>query len=84
MVMPQRRVQIYSVTDANSQELIVGLLSGIDDLSVQAATSGPDRLVVVECAEASQSRSVFRLVTSIDFDAALVSRPGDSADALSA
>jgi hypothetical protein len=65
-------VQIYDVTDDASQELIAGLLSGIDGLTVESSTSGARRFVVVECSDAMQARSVFRLVTSIDFGARLL------------
>jgi hypothetical protein len=65
-------VQIYGVSDAHAQELIVGLLSGIDDLVVESATNGLERLVVVECVDNEQAISVRRVITAIDFDATLV------------
>ena len=65
-------VQIYDVSDDYAQELIVGLLSGVDDLIVESAASGPDRFVIVECVDPAQARSVGRLITSIDFDARMV------------
>lgn len=65
-------VQIYAVSDDHAQELIVGLLSGIDELTVEAATSGPDHFVIVECVDGDQADSVGRVITAIDFDATLV------------
>ena len=65
-------VQVYDVTDSSSQELIAGLLSGIDSLTVEATTSGSRHFVVVECADSMQAQSVFRLVRSIDFGARLL------------
>jgi hypothetical protein len=65
-------IQIYAVTDDASQELIAGLLSGIEGLTVESPTSGAQRFVVVECSDSLQAGSVFKLVTSIDFGARLV------------
>jgi hypothetical protein len=65
-------VQIYDVTDGSSQELIAGLLSGIDTLTVESSTSGSRHFVVVECADSMQAQSVFKLVRSIDFGARLL------------
>ena len=65
-------VQIFEVSDSHAQELIVGLLSGVADMSVAAGSSGQGLLVTTACTDAVQAQSVFRLVTSIDFDAQLV------------
>jgi hypothetical protein len=65
-------VQIYGVSDDHAQELIVGLLSGVDDLTVEPATSGPDRFVIVECVDRDQAHSVGRVITAIDFEATLI------------
>jgi hypothetical protein len=65
-------VQIFEVSDVRAQELIVGLLRRVSDLMVTAASHGPDLLVNTACVDEGQARSVFRLVTSIDFDARLV------------
>lgn len=65
-------VQIYDVTDSASQELIAGLLSGIDTLMVESSTSGSRHFVAVECSDSMQAQSVFRLVRSIDFGARLL------------
>jgi hypothetical protein len=69
-------VQIFEVSDVRAQELIVGLLSRVSDLAVTAASHGPDHLVNTACIDDGQARSVFRLVTSIDFDARLVHATG--------
>jgi hypothetical protein len=65
-------VQIFEVSNVRAQELIVGLLTRVSDLTVTAASHGPDLLVSTACADERQATSVFRLVTSIDFDARLV------------
>lgn len=64
--------QVFEVSDAHAQELIVGLLRGVADMTVSAASDGPDRLVTTRCADDVQATSVFRLVTSIDFNARLL------------
>jgi len=65
-------VQIFEVSDVHAQERIVGLLTRVADLTVTAASHGPDHLVNTACVDDGQARAVFRLVTSIDFDARLV------------
>lgn len=65
-------VQVFSVTDTHAQELIVGLLSGIADMTVRAASNGPDLRVTTACVDDVQATSVIRLVTSIDFNARLL------------
>lgn len=64
--------QVFEVSDAHAQELIVGLLRGVADMSVAAETNGPDLLVTTACVDDVQATSVFRLVTSIDFNARLL------------
>lgn len=65
-------IQIFAVSDAAAQELIAGLLGGFDDVVVSAATNGRDHFVVTECADPMRAKSVFRIVTSIDLQAAVV------------
>ncbi|HUS20453.1 MAG TPA: hypothetical protein VMZ66_00405 [Aeromicrobium sp.] len=65
-------VQVFAVSDAHAQELIVGLLSGIADMTVRAASNGPELLVTTTCVDDVQATSIFRLVTSIDFNARLL------------
>jgi hypothetical protein len=65
-------IQIYDVTDDASQELIAGLLAGIDGLTVESPSSGSHHFVVVECTDSMQARSAFRLVKAIDFEARLL------------
>ena len=65
-------MQVFAVTDAHAQELIVGLLSGIADMTVGAASNGPELRVTTTCVDDVQATSVFRLVTSIDFNARLL------------
>ncbi len=65
-------VQIFAISDARAEELIVGLLAGVKDVVVERATSGSDRFIIAECADWVQARSIGRIVTSIDFDARLI------------
>jgi hypothetical protein len=69
--MTQRLLQVFELSDERAQELIVGLLRGVQDISVEAATSGPDHFVITECDDVFQADSVARIVNSIDFDARL-------------
>ena len=64
--------QVFEVSDAHAQELIVGLLQGVADMTVSAVSNGPDLLVTTTCIDDVQATSVFRLVTSIDFNARLL------------
>jgi len=82
--MTNRLVQVFAVSDVRAQELIVGLLSGVQDLEVEAARSGPDFFVITECDAAVQAESVGRIVSSIDFDARLTETRFGSSESLSA
>ena len=64
--------QIFEVSDVHAQELIVGLLTGVSDLTATAASHGSHHFVNTACTDEAQARSVYRLVMSIDFDARLV------------
>lgn len=77
-------VQIFSVTDARAQELIVGLLRGIRDVVVESATSGSERFVITECGDAFQAHSIARIVTSIDFEAKVTRTTTGAAEPLTA
>jgi hypothetical protein len=70
--MSEWLIQIFAVSDALAQELIVGLLDGFDDVAASAATDGPDHFVVTECVDPMRARSVLRMVTSVDVKAAVV------------
>jgi hypothetical protein len=82
--MTHRLVQVFEVSDARAQELIVGLLRGVQDLEVEAALSGPDFFVITECDDAFQAESVSRIVHSIDFDARLTETRFGPSEPLSA
>jgi hypothetical protein len=82
--MTNRLVQVFEVSDVRAQELIVGLLRGVQDLEVEAAHSGPDFFVITECDDAIQAESVARIVSSIDFDARLTETRFDPSQSLSA
>jgi hypothetical protein len=64
--MAEWRVQIYLVSDRTSQELIAGLLAGIDTLVVEITRSDYDSFVVVESASQEEADDVFRFVEAID------------------
>lgn len=70
--MTEWLIQIFAVSDASAQELITGLLGGFDDVVASAATNGPDHFVVAECLDPMRARSVVRIVTSVDVNAAIV------------
>lgn len=64
--MAEWRLQIYLVSDRTAQELIAGLLAGIDSLAVEVASSDFDDFVVVESASSREAYEVRRLVEAID------------------
>jgi hypothetical protein len=64
--MAEWRLQIYLVSDQTSQELIAGLLAGIDHLAVETARSDFDSFVVVESASQEEADEVLRFVEAID------------------
>jgi hypothetical protein len=70
--MAEWRLQIYLVSDQTSQELIAGLLAGIDSLVVDVVSSDFDEFVVVESTGEREAYEVFRLVQAIDPGATLV------------
>ena len=70
--MAEWRLQIYLVSDPTSQELIAGLLAGIDSLAVDVVSSDFDEFVVVESPGEREAYEVFRLVQAIDPGVTLV------------
>jgi hypothetical protein len=70
--MAEWRLQIYLVSDQTSQELIAGLLAGIDGLVVDVVSSDFDEFVVVESAGEREAYEVSRLVQAIDPGVTLV------------
>lgn len=64
-------VQVFEVSDSHAQELIVGLLSGVD-VGATAETRGVNLVVATRCVDDFQAASVARLVRSIDPDARLL------------
>ena len=77
-------VQIFAVSDSSAQELITGLLGGFDDVVASTSTSGSDHFVVTECGDPMRARSVFRVVTSVDVNAAVVHTSNGPIDPLPA
>lgn len=72
MDKPDWLVQIYELTDAHAQDLVAGLLAGVDDLTVSAGPDGKDHFVTVVLRDASKAQSVYQLVTSIDPKAVII------------
>jgi hypothetical protein len=65
-------VQIYELSDKASQEILVGLLSGMPSVAVDAQSTSVDDFLIVDCVDALQAQAVFRMVTSVDQHARLV------------
>ena len=65
-------IQIYDMSDADAQELVIGLLQAWDGLDARPAFSGPDRYVVVECSDSARAHSIFTMVTAVDPGATLI------------
>jgi len=72
-------IQIYDVSSSAAQEVIVGLFALVDNLTVEAASSGPDHYAIIECSDESQARSVHDLVMAVDPNAKLVHSTGQTA-----
>ena len=70
--MAEWRLQIYLVSDQISQELIAGLLAGIDSLVVESISGDFDHFVVVESSDNSQAEALPALIGSIDPGAMLI------------
>ena len=70
--MAEWRLQIYLVSDRTAQELIAGLLGGIDSLVIEVANSDYDSFVVVESTGVREAYEVHRLVQTIDPDVRLI------------
>jgi hypothetical protein len=70
--MSEWLTQIFAVSDALAQELIVGLLGGFDDVAVSASTNGSNHFVVTECGDPMRARAVSRIVMSVDVHASVV------------
>jgi hypothetical protein len=60
------RLQIYLVSDRTSQELVAGLLAGIDTLVVEVANSDFDSFVIIESAGQDEADDVLRFVEAVD------------------
>ena len=65
-------IQIYDMSDVDAQELVLGLLRDWKGVGASPAFSGPDRYVVIECADPGRAQSIFTMVTSIDPSATLI------------
>jgi hypothetical protein len=65
-------VQIYELTNGDAQDLVAGLLAGVDDLTVNAGPHGQDHFVTIVLRDTSKAQSVYRLVTSVDPRAVLI------------
>jgi len=77
--MSQPVTQMYDMSTADAQELVVGLLRDCDGAEARPAASGPDYYVVVECRDWARAHSIFTLITSVDPGATLInSTNGDA------
>jgi hypothetical protein len=56
-------IQIYDMSDVDAQELVLGLLRDWQGVGASPAFSGPDRYVVIECADPARAQSIFTMVT---------------------
>jgi len=65
-------IQMYDMSDADAQELVVGLLKEWDGVVARPAFSGPDVYVIVECGDSARAHAIFRTITSVDPGATLV------------
>jgi hypothetical protein len=65
-------LQIWNLSDVDAQELVLGLVRGLDGVTAEPAHSGPDYYLTVECRDVSQARSVASLVVSVDPAATLI------------
>lgn len=81
MDKPDWLVQIYELTNGNAQDLVAGLLAGVDDLTVNAGPNGQGHFVTVVLRDASKAQSVYRLVTSVDPRAVLIHSSTEQAPA---
>jgi hypothetical protein len=70
--MTGRRVQIYLVSNATLQDVIAGLLAGIDSIVVEAASSDFDDFVVVESPGPQDAEDVLRFVQAVDPEVKLI------------
>jgi hypothetical protein len=65
-------LQIYEVSDRSCQEILCGLLSGLPRVTVEGQSTSAEDFLIVDCADSTQAPTVFRLVTSVDYEARLV------------
>jgi hypothetical protein len=69
---PTWLVQIYELSNKANQEILAGLLSGMPDLTVDTQSTAADDFLIVDCVDSAQAQTVFRLVTSVDYQARLI------------
>ena len=65
-------VQMYDMSDAETQERVLGMLQDHADVTARLESSGPDHYIVVECDDPDRVRSIFTIVTSADPGATLI------------
>jgi len=70
--MAEWHLQIYLVSNQTAQELVAGLLAGVDSLVVEVVSSDFDNFVVVESPSNREAHEVHRLVQAIDPDVKLL------------
>ena len=65
-------LQIFEMSDEHAHELVSSLLSGLGDISVHPAQSGPDHLLTCVLQDTSRAQALYRLITSVDSRALLI------------
>jgi hypothetical protein len=81
MDRPDWLVQIYELTNGRAQDLVAELLTGVDNLTVNAGPNGQDHFMTVVLRDTSKAQSVYQLVTSIDQGAVLIHSSTEQAPA---
>lgn len=65
-------VQVYDMSDADTQGRVLELLEGRDDVAARLAFNGPDHYLVVECGDPGHAYAIFTMVTTADPRATLI------------
>jgi hypothetical protein len=65
-------VQTYSLTDAESQAFVEGLLRGREGMTIATERNDTGYFVIVDCDSDDRARWVFEFVMTIDVDAVLL------------
>ena len=66
MTNPAWLIQIFEMSDLDARNQTADLLTGIDELTVEAAQNGPDCLLIVQVHDGDQASMVSRMVFAAD------------------